>query len=79
MKPLNPFIKFIQLIFIILILWVEVDAVESPACGLLLYPLESKIEEIKGQGGIWGRIRPKLQSKKSRYLYSQAGLQNHCP
>ena len=56
MKLLNPFINFIQLIFIILILRVEVDAVEVPACGLLLYPLESKIEEIKGQGGIWGKF-----------------------
>jgi hypothetical protein len=54
MKPLNPFINFIQLIFIILILRVEVDAVELPTCGLLLHPLESKIEEIKGQGGVWG-------------------------
>ena len=56
MKLLNPFINFIQLILIILILRVEVDAVEVPACGLLLYPLESKIEEIKGQGGIWGKF-----------------------
>jgi hypothetical protein len=54
MKPLNPFLNFLQLIFLILILRVEVDAVEVPACGLLLHPLESKIEEIKGHGGIWG-------------------------
>ena len=63
MKPLNPFIKFIQLTFIILILWVEVDAVESPACGLLIYPLESKVEEIKGQGGIWGRFDQNYNEK----------------
>jgi hypothetical protein len=54
MKPLNFFLNFIKLIFIILILRVEVDAVEDSACLSLLHPLESKIEEIKGQGGIWG-------------------------
>ena len=54
MKLLNPFLIFIQFFFIILISQSEVDAAGAPPCVALLHPLESKIEEIKGRGGIWG-------------------------
>ena len=53
-KLLNPFLIFIQFLFIILISRSEVGAADTPPCVALLHPLESKVEEIKGQGGIWG-------------------------
>ena len=54
MKSLNPFFILIQLLFVILILRGEVGAADASPCTALLHPLESKVEEIKGQGGIWG-------------------------
>ena len=50
----NPFFILIQLLFVILILRGEVGAADASPCAALLHPLESKVEEIKGQGGIWG-------------------------
>jgi len=32
----------------------EVSAAEAPSCATLLHPLETKVEEIKDRGGIWG-------------------------
>ena len=54
MKLLNPFLIFIQFFFIILIFRSEVSAVDTPPCVALLHPLESKVDEIKGRGGIYG-------------------------
>ena len=53
-KPLNPFFIFMQSLIIICASSVIVNAEEGPSCVSLLHPLESKVEEIKGQGGIWG-------------------------
>mgnify|MGYP000405643113 CR=1 FL=1 len=53
-NSLIPFFIFMQLFFVILILRGEVAAVDASPCVALLHPLESKVEEIKGQGGIWG-------------------------
>jgi hypothetical protein len=54
MNTLNPFLILIQLLFVILILRSEARAADLGSCITLLHPLESKVEEIKGQGGIWG-------------------------
>ena len=54
MKLLNPFLIFIQFFFIILIFRSEVGAVDTPSCTTLLHPLETKVDEIKGRGGIYG-------------------------
>ena len=54
MKLPNPVLNFILFLFIILILSNEVIASDSKSCIALLHPLESKVEEIKGHGGIWG-------------------------
>ena len=54
MKPLNPSYIPIQFLFFILISSSEVIAEDTPSCAILLHPLESKVEQIKGQGGIWG-------------------------
>ena len=54
MNSLNPFLILIQLLFVILISRSEVGAADASPCAALLHPLESKVEEIKGQGGIWG-------------------------
>ena len=54
MNSLNPFFILIQLLFVILILRGEVGAADASPCATLLHPLESKVDEIKGQGGIWG-------------------------
>ena len=56
MNSLNPFLILIQLLFVILILRSEVTAAGTSSCAALLHPLESKVEEIKGQGGIWGYL-----------------------
>jgi len=50
----NPFLILIQLLFVILISRSVVTAADTSPCVALLHPLESKVEEIKGQGGIWG-------------------------
>ncbi len=54
MKLLNPFLIFMQVLFIILILRSEVGAADAPPCVALLHPLESKIGRINDRGGIWG-------------------------
>jgi hypothetical protein len=54
MKTLNPSYIFIKFIFFILISSTEVIAADTPSCAVLIHPLESKVEQIKGQGGIWG-------------------------
>ena len=54
MKLLNPFLIFMQVLFIILILRIEVGAADAPPCVTLLHPLESKIGRINDRGGIWG-------------------------
>ena len=54
MNSLNPFFILIQLLFVILILRSEVTAADTTSCAKLLHPLESKVEAVKGQGGIWG-------------------------
>jgi hypothetical protein len=54
MKPLNPFFIFLQTLFIICVSSITLNAAEKPSCISLLHPLESKVEEIRGQGGIWG-------------------------
>ena len=54
MKPLNPSYIFIQFLFFILISRSAVTAADASSCAMLLHPLESKVEQIKGQGGIWG-------------------------
>lgn len=54
MNSLNPFLILIQLLFVILISRGEVGAADASSCAAFLHPLESKVEEIKGQGGIWG-------------------------
>jgi hypothetical protein len=54
MKPLNSSYIFIQFLFFILISSSVVIAADTPSCPVLLHPLESKVEQIKGQGGIWG-------------------------
>ena len=54
MNSLNPFLILIQLLFSILFLRSEVSAADTASCAALLHPLESKVEKIKGQGGIWG-------------------------
>ncbi len=53
-NSLNPFLILIQLLFVILILRSEVGAADTSPCAALLHPLESKVEAIKDQGGIWG-------------------------
>ena len=53
-NSLNPFLILIQLLFVILISRSEVGAADASPCAALLHPLESKVEGIKGQGGIWG-------------------------
>ena len=54
MKLLNPFLILIQFFFIILIFRSEVGPVDTPSCTTLLHPLETKVDEIKGRGGIYG-------------------------
>ena len=54
MRTLNPSYIFIKFIFFILISSSEVIAEDAPSCAILLHPLENKVEQIKGQGGIWG-------------------------
>ena len=54
MNSLNPFLILIQLLFVILISRGEVGAADPSPCAALLHPLESKVDEIKGQGGMWG-------------------------
>jgi len=61
MNPLNPFFIFMQLLFIICVSSSEVNATEEPSCIILLHPLESKNEEIRGQGGIWGMFDQNYQ------------------
>ena len=61
MKLLNPFLIFVQFLFIILISRSEVGAADTPPCVALLHPLESKVEEIKGRGGIWGMFDQNYQ------------------
>ena len=53
-NSLNPFLILIPLLFVILISRSEVGAVDASPCAALLHPLESKVDKIKGQGGIWG-------------------------
>ena len=54
MNSLNSFLILIQLLFVILISRGEVGAADASPCTALLHPLESKVDAIKGQGGIWG-------------------------
>ena len=54
MNSLNPFLILMQLLFVILILRGEVGAADASPCVALLHPLESKVEQVIGQGGIWG-------------------------
>ena len=54
MSSLNPFLILMQLLFITLFLQNEVGADGTSRCGALLHPLASNVDEIKGQGGIWG-------------------------
>ncbi len=61
MKRLNPSYIYIQLLFFILISSSEVIAEDTPSCAILLHPLESKVEQIKGQGGIWGMFDKNYQ------------------
>ena len=63
MKLLNPFLILIQFFFIILIFRSEVGAVDIPPCVALLHPLESKVDEIKGRGGIWGMFDQNYQAR----------------
>ena len=53
-KPLSPFLALTQLLFVILISHSKVGAADASPCTALLHPLESKVDEVKGQGGIWG-------------------------
>ena len=53
-NSLNPFLILILLLFVILISRSEVGAADASPCAALLHPLESKVEAVKGQGGIWG-------------------------
>ena len=59
-KLLNPSL-IIQLFFIILISRGEVGAEDTPPCAKLLHPLESRVEEVKGRGGIWGMFDKNYQ------------------
>ena len=61
MKPLNLSYIFIQFLFFILISSSEVIAEDAPSCAVLLHPLESEVEQIKGQGGIWGMFDKNYQ------------------
>ena len=61
MKPLNPSYIFIQFLFFILISRSAVTAADASSCAMLLHPLESKVEQIKGQGGIWGMFDKNYQ------------------
>ena len=61
MKALNPSYISIQFLFFILISSSEVIAADTPSCNVLLHPLESKVEQIKGQGGIWGMFDKNYQ------------------
>ena len=54
MSSLNPFLILMQLLFITLFLQNEVGADGTSRCVALLHPLVSNVDEIKGQGGIWG-------------------------
>ena len=54
MSSLNPFLILMQLLFITLFLQNEVGADGTSRCVALLHPLASNVDEIKGQGGIWG-------------------------
>ena len=54
MHSLNPFLILMQLLFFTLFLQNEVSAETPSACVALLHPLASNVDEIKGQGGIWG-------------------------
>ena len=54
MHSLNPFLILMQLLFITLFLQNEVGADGTSRCVALIHPLASSVDEIKGQGGIWG-------------------------
>ncbi len=54
MHSLNPFLILMQLLFFTLFLQNEVGAETPSPCVALLHPLASNVDEIKGQGGIWG-------------------------
>ena len=55
MKLLNPFLIFIQFIFIFLILTRDARA-ENPSCTESVLPLESALDALQEQGGVWGRF-----------------------
>lgn len=55
MKLLKPFLIFIQFLCVILLLSRDARAM-NPSCAELLHPLESKVDAIQGQGGIWGNF-----------------------
>jgi len=55
MKLLNPFLIFIQFIFIFLILTRDARA-ENPSCTESVLSLESALDAIQEQGGVWGRF-----------------------
>ena len=61
MSSLNSLLILIQLLFVILIPRSEVTAADTSPCVALLHPLESKVEQIKGQGGIWGMFDQNYQ------------------
>ena len=61
MKILNPSYIFINFLFFTLISSSEVIAADTPSCAVLLHPLESEVEQIKGQGGIWGMFDKNYQ------------------
>ena len=54
MKLFNLSYIFILVLCFVLVSRSDMIAADAPSCAVLLHPLENKVEQIKGQGGIWG-------------------------
>ena len=68
MKFINPLLILTIFLFVILISWSEVDAADAPSFVKSLHPLETKIENIKGHGGIWGMFDKNYQINHSSVI-----------
>ena len=66
MKLINSPLILTMFLFVVLISCSEVDATGDQSCIKLLHPLETKVEEIKGRGGIWGLFDQNYQVAHSK-------------
>ena len=65
MKLINASLILTIFLFVILISRSGADAAGIPKCVKLLHPIETKVEEIKGRGGIWGMFDQNYQINHS--------------